>query len=199
MVAVITGDIIASKQGEKAVWHEQLQSGLSKFGQQPHDWDIYRGDSFQLAVAADQAFYACLYLKACLRALKLYDVRIAIGIAEQKAYSGMVKEADGPAFYRSGEAFDAIKKQRLVIKTTQPNWDEKMNLMFKLAMLTADQWSPVVAETIKITLENLDKSQVELAALLQKSQSVISETLKRGGFDEMLALDRYFRKEISTL
>jgi hypothetical protein len=111
----------------------------------------------------------------------------------------MVKEASGQAFYRSGEAFEILKKQRLIIKTRNKDWDKKINLMFKLALLTANQWSPVVANTIKLVIENSDKSQNEIAQLLDKSQSVISATLKRGGYEEMLELNNYYENQISTI
>lgn len=199
MIAVITGDIVNSKKGNDQSWLKTLKGCLSTFGQQPEDWDVFRGDSFQLAITSDKAFLASIYIKAALKALKLYDVRIAIGIGEQSSPSNMVKEANGQAFYRSGEAFEILKKQRLIIKTSNTDWDKKLNLMFRLALLTANQWSPVVANTIKVVIENNEKSQNEIAQLLGKSQSVISETLKRGGYEEIMDLNNYFKQQISTI
>lgn len=199
MIAVITGDIVNSKQGDSHKWSTALKGCLSKFGEQPKDWDIFRGDSFQLAIPSDKAFIASIYIKASLKALKFYDVHMAIGIGEQSSLSNMVKEANGQAFYRSGEAFETLKKQRLLIKTSNTDSDKRLNLMFKLALLTANQWSPVVAKTIKLVIENNDKSQYEIAQLMCKSQSVISETLKRGGYEEIMDLNNYYQQQISTL
>lgn len=199
MIAVITGDIVNSKKGESKIWLQTLKKCLSTFGTQPKDWDIYRGDSFQLAISPEKAFTASILIKSSLKSLKLYDVRIAIGLGEASDGSERITEANGTAFYRSGEAFELLKKQRLIIKTSDEEWDKKMNLMFKLALLTANQWSPVVSNTIQSILENNDKTQTEVAQLLNKSQSLISETLKRGGFEEISELDQYYQQEISTL
>ena len=48
-------------------------------------------------------------------------------------------------------------------------------------------------------IENPTKNQVEIAAKLKKSQSSISEALKRGGVDEVKQLMSYFEKTISKL
>lgn len=199
MIAVITGDIVNSKQGAVDKWLSPLKNCLNNYGKQPIDWEIFRGDSFQLALASEKAFIAAIHLKATIKTSKLHDIRIAIGIGQLEYESGRVSEANGSAFYSSGEAFELLKKQRLVIQSKNSEWDNKINLMFRLALLTANHWSPIVAETVKTAIENPQLSQMELAQLLGKSQSVTSETLKRAGFDEMMALNHYFQNEISTL
>lgn len=68
--------------------------------------------------------------------------------------------------------------------------------MLDLSLLTADHWSVVVSEVIKTAIENPDKNQRELAELLAKSQSNISEALKRGGFDEIMAMNQFYMKNI---
>src|SRR5690554_7794951 len=82
MIAVITGDIINSRSVDPLQWMVQLKEVLSSVGTEPKDWEIYRGDSFQLKVQPDQALYVALLLKATIKHFKDLDVRMAIGIGE---------------------------------------------------------------------------------------------------------------------
>jgi len=68
--------------------------------------------------------------------------------------------------------------------------------MLSLAALTTNNWTTTVAEAIKIAIENPKKNQKELATLLKKSQSNISELLNRGGLDEILQLNTYYKTHI---
>ena len=65
----------------------------------------------------------------------------------------------------------------MAIKTADPQIDEVLNLLFSLALLTMDNWSPIIAATIQLGFENPQKNQKELSQMLQKSQSSISEVL----------------------
>tara|TARA_B110000305_G_C19373082_1_gene605540 strand:- start:790 stop:930 length:141 start_codon:yes stop_codon:yes gene_type:complete len=46
MIAVITGDIINSRKGEVERWIGPLKETLNRYGVEPKNWEIYRGDSF---------------------------------------------------------------------------------------------------------------------------------------------------------
>lgn len=48
MIAVITGDIINSRAEDVSLWMPVLKKELQKIGERPKDWEIYRGDSFQI-------------------------------------------------------------------------------------------------------------------------------------------------------
>ena len=50
MIAVITGDIINSKRLSPADWVEALKMALGIWGNTPEDWELYRGDGFQLKI-----------------------------------------------------------------------------------------------------------------------------------------------------
>ncbi len=199
MIAVLTGDIINSKQGIVSEWLTPLKDCLSLYGEQPTDWEIFRGDSFQLALSPNEALKAAIHLKSALKISKPHDVRIAIGIGKTGHEASHITEANGPAYNYSGEAFELLKKQAFTIKTSNEQWDVQMNLMFKLALLTANQWSPVVANVVKTAIENNGKSQQEIAKLLGKSQSVISETLARGGYEEIMELNEFFKQQITAI
>jgi hypothetical protein len=95
--------------------------------------------------------------------------------------------------------FEKLKKQTLSIKTNSPQLNETINLMLSLALLSANNWSNVVAEIITTVIENPDKHQKNIAQILQKSQSSISEALKRGGYEEIMNLDNYYQGQLNSL
>ena len=199
MQAVITGDIINSRAEPASQWLLILKEVLKQYGNTPKHWEITRGDSFQLLVKPEEALYAALHFKAAIKQLRDLDVRMAIGIGEQDHQAEKISESNGPAFVRSGEAFENLKKQNLKISTGDPQKDEILNLLLNLALLTMNNWSTTVAGAIKISLEYPEESQTQLAKRLDKSQSSLSEALKRGGFDEIIQLENFYRKEIQSL
>lgn len=199
MTTVITGDIINSRKGDTENWIFALKNTLNQYGSTPEDWEIYRGDSFQLTLAPDKAMYAALHIKATIKQIKLYDVRMAIGIGEESYNATKIKESNGSAYVNSGECFDNLKKHTLAIKSEHVIFNETINTMLNLALLTANNWTSKVSEVIKVILENPDKNQNSLALLLNKSQSSISEALKRGGFEEIMKMNDYFKNNVSSL
>jgi diadenosine tetraphosphate (Ap4A) HIT family hydrolase len=46
-------------------------------------------------------------------------------------------------------------------------------------------------------IENPEKNQSDLAKILNKSQSSISEALKRGGFEEVMNMNEFYKNKIS--
>ena len=199
MVAVITADIENSRQEQAAEWLPLLKEVLTRYGESPKQWEIFRGDSFQLVLSPEQAFRAAIHIKAGIKLIKNLDVRIGIGIGEEDHSAENITESNGSAYVRSGECFESLKKQNLRIVTPDPDLNETLNLLFSLALLSMNTWSPVVAGVIKTALENPGKSQKELAEILDRSQSSISEALNRGGFDEVMQLNEYYLKQLVSL
>jgi len=199
MIAVITGDIVNSRNGEASQWLPLLKNVLNQYGAEPGTWEIFRGDSFQLMLPPKEAFRAAINLKASIKQMAALDVRLAIGIGEEGYRAGKISESTGLAFNRSGTCFDALKKRTLAIVTPNDELNESLNTMLDLALLTIDNWSPVVATIIKSVLDNPDKNQKELSKLLKKSQSSISEALKRGGYEEVKQLENFYENQITKL
>ncbi|WP_299157073.1 SatD family protein [uncultured Tenacibaculum sp.] len=197
MVAVLTGDIINSRKGDVEAWIHLLKETLNTYGKEPKDWEIFRGDSFQLALDPQKALLAAIHIKATIKQTKTYDVRIAIGIGEESYSSPKITEANGSAYVNSGECFESLKKHALAIKSTNTTLDNTLNTMFKLSLLVTDNWSSVVSKVIKAALENPEKNQKDLASLLNRSQSNISEALKRGGYDEIISMNEFYLKNIT--
>jgi hypothetical protein len=199
MIAIITGDIINSTEDSSRQWLSLLKKVLNRYGKSPEQWEIFRGDSFQLEVEPKNALLTAFHLKACIKQTGSRDVRMAIGIGETTHKLARISESNGSAYVRSGESFEELKKQTLAIRTDNEDIDETINLMLQLALLIADNWSLAVATIINASIENPDKSQNELAKLLNKSQSSVSEAMSRGGFSEMMKVHHYYSKRIDRL
>lgn len=199
MIAVITGDIVNSRKEPSIKWLPLLKEILNQYGITPEEWEIFRGDSFQLALEPRKALKAAIHIKAGIKVLKDLDVRMAIGVGGQNYKAKNISESNGSAFVHSGECFEMLKKQHLGIRTGREELDEGLNLLLSLGLLTMDTWSPTVAEVIKLALQNEEGNQTELAQLTNKSQSTISEALKRGGFDEIMQMISFYEKQIENL
>ena len=199
MIAVITGDIINSRTSQTQDWLKYLKSVLNQYGQSPKQWEIFRGDSFQLVIKPENALFAAIHIKAAVKQTKTQDVRMAIGLGEETNTEKKITESYGSAYIRSGECFDALKKQTLAIKSSDEQWNNLFNLLLSLALLTANTWTGIVAQVITTVLENPEKHQTEIAKLINKSQSSISEALKRGGYEEIMKLNSYYQTQLPKL
>jgi len=196
MIAIITGDIINSRNVDAQKWMPELKTVLNTYGSEPKTWEIYRGDSFQIETLPEDALKAAILIKSSIKQFKALDVRLAIGIGEKTYESEKITESNGSAFVYSGEAFEKLKKQTLSIQSNSEDFNQTMNLMFDLASLTMDSWTPTSCLIIKTALETEDINQKELARLLNKKQSNISTSLKRSGFDEIQKLLDYYQQKI---
>tara|TARA_R110002126_G_scaffold87465_4_gene210493 strand:+ start:7459 stop:8073 length:615 start_codon:yes stop_codon:yes gene_type:complete len=199
MTSILTGDVIKSRRNQNVAWLEELKEVLNFFGKSPKYWQIYRGDSFQLEIEnCEEALFAALKIKSHLKSSINVDVRIGIGIGKKEFNTNKITESNGEAFISSGFAFDTyLKKQTLAIKTPWQEIDEELNIAFELALLTIDSWSQNSAEVFKLSLESENKTQKEIAEILKITQGSVSERQKRAGFEQIMKLEKRFRKLIN--
>ena len=108
MKAVITGDIINSRKVASSLWIQDLKAILNRYGNEPKDWEIYRGDSFQLVVDAVVALEIAFVIKATIKQHKALDVRMAIGVGSIDYIADKITESNGTAFVNSGECFGRL-------------------------------------------------------------------------------------------
>ncbi|MBC7913918.1 MAG: winged helix-turn-helix transcriptional regulator [Pyrinomonadaceae bacterium] len=200
MVSILTGDIISSRTLSVETWLSVLKNALAVIGEKKH-WEIFRGDSFQLQTLPEDAFIKAIYLKACVKTIKNLDVRIALGIGEVNFSSKKITESNGDAFVFSGAKLDELKKERitLAIQSAWPDFDYEMNVSIRLALIAMDSWSQISAEMVKLSIENAGISQKDLAELAKKSQSTVSEALKRAHFSDITELNALYKKKVSGL
>lgn len=199
MISILTGDIVNSRKNNDTLWLQLLKEVLEDFGTSPKNWQIYRGDSFQLEIKnAEEALKAALKIKAKMKSSANIDVRIGIGIGKKEFNATKITESNGEAFVNSGFAFDNyLKKQNLAIKTPWQNLDEELNIAFDLALLTIDSWTVNSAEVFKISLEKENATQNEIANILGITQGRVSERQKRAGFEPIMKFEKRFRKLIN--
>jgi len=200
MICIITGDIVGSRK-IKDSWLLSLKTALKIISGQNNKWEIYRGDSFQVEVEPENAIRAAAYLKASIRVNKPADVRMGIGIGDIKNKRKKLSESSGDAFVNSGAAFDSLKqaKVNLAIKTDSADFDEEINVLIKLSLISMDSWGVVAAEMVKLALENNNLLQSELAAISGRTQSSVSEALKRAHYTEIMEMDRLYRKKLNQM
>ncbi|WP_316803413.1 SatD family protein [Pedobacter nototheniae] len=198
MICIITGDIVGSRK-IKDSWLLSLKSALKIVALKNSKWEIYRGDSFQVEVKPEDAIKASAYIKACIRTNKPADVRMGIGLGDIKTKNKKLTEATGDAFIYSGFAFDGLKqaKVNLAIKTASADFDEEINVLLKLSLIAMDSWGIVAAEMVKHALENENILQSELAVISGRTQSSVSEALKRAHYAEILEMDKLYRKKLN--
>lgn len=200
MQAILTGDIISSRKVDSEIWLNSLKALFGQYGVQPKDWEIYRGDSFQIKTEPAFALKLAYIIKANVKKLNQLDARIGIGIGDINYQSDKLSESNGDAFIFAGECFDSLKTNTLAIKTTWPQFDLTINTMLEIFALTADGWTSKSAEMILKALQHPELNQQQLAAALnKKSQSAISAGLKRGGYDELLKLLNYYQQQLKNL
>lgn len=196
MVGVITGDIINSRKISPDIWLEVIKEALGIWGNSPEQWEIYRGDSFQLEIEdAKDALKAAIQIKSAVKSLKGMDVRMAVGIGDKTYSARKVSESNGSAFVNSGELVEDLKKNRrnLAVRSNDSRFNTEMNLYLKLALIFMDRWSDIAAETVRVALLHPDESQEGLAGMLGNiKQNTVSTRLKRAHFEETLELIRIF-------
>jgi hypothetical protein len=201
MIAIITGDIINSQKSESELWLPQLKNLLGSWSSTPENWEIYRGDEFQLKSSVDEVFSKSMLLKSLIKSFENLDVRLAIGIGNEVFLSEKITESNGSAYVNSGRLLAEIKAQgkTLVIQTENDKVNRDLNILFKWASIDFDNWSTATAEIIHQLLRNSDFTQDDLAKTLSISQSSVSQRLKRANFDLIQETEQFFRKKITEL
>jgi hypothetical protein len=201
MIGVITGDIVNSRKLSSKIWIDGLKKLLNTFGKTSIEWDIYRGDEFQLEIKnPEEALIIALQIKSYFKSIKL-DVRMSIGLGEITYKAKKISESNGTAFSRSGEVFETLKKQKinLAINSGNQSFDTKINLMLRLSLTFMDKWLAQSAEFVLIAIENPSFSQEEIGVKLNINQAAVSRRRKRAQFDLVMEMENYFRKKINTI
>lgn len=208
MIAVLTGDIVDSTHRDKAGWLPALKSTLTDWGREGRDWEIYRGDEFQLRLNEPKmALHVAFKIKAHIKAVADTDIRIAIGLGaadpkgEKDPDKSPLTESNGPAFIHSGRKLDEIKRQRILLAIATDNevLDLEWNLLLQWVLLSADKWSSVSAEIVDLALTHPGHSQTQMATQLNVQQSAVSQRLKRADFDLLWQTLEFFKDKIQSL
>ena len=198
MIAVITGDIVESEDNPPKDWLDILKQGLNLYGKTPNDWEIYRGDEFQLKIKNPKnAMRIALSLKAKMKSETSTDVRMALGIGKEEHKSNKISESNGEAYVFSGRKLDDLKKEKNSMQLKSNFlWEKEMNLLLKFAMTIADKWTQASAEVMFECLKHPEKTQTELAEKLGIQQNTLSERRKRANVDLFEDLIHLYEEKI---
>lgn len=196
MVAVITGDIINSRKVSSESWLPKLKDYFASSIVDSDKWEIYRGDSFQLEVSVEKALEVALCIKAMIKSNNKIDVRMAIGIGEKDFKGKKITESYGTAYINSGESFERIKNNTLILKSPFSEFDDYFNPILKLLSFISNNWKPVTSETIFYALTHQNLLQKEIAEKLSKDTTTVNKALKRGGYDEIIEIVNLYAKKI---
>ena len=201
MIAIITGDIINSQNTDSEVWLPKLKNLLGSWSATPENWEVYRGDEFQLKCSVDEVFNKSLAIKSLIRTFENLDVRLAIGIGNEVFLSKKITESNGSAYVSSGRLLNDIKTdgRTLAIQTETDKVNRDLNILFKWTSIDFDNWTVATAEIIHRLLINPELTQEELAKELNITQSSVSQRIKRSNFDLIQETDLFFRKKIAEL
>ena len=201
MIAIITGDIVNSRKLSSEIWMDGFKQLLNVFGKNPIEWEIYRGDEFQLEIKnPEEALIIALRIKAYFKTLKL-DARMSIGFGEMTYKAEKISESNGTAFSRSGEVFETLKKQKINLAINSGNEivDAEINFMLRLSLTFMDNWLAQSAEFVLTAIENPSLSQEEIGVKLGINQAAVSRRRKRAQFDLVMEMEYYFRNKIKTI
>ncbi len=203
MIAVINGDIVASRKlGEPEKWLTPLKQLLTKWGKTPQQWELVRGDFFQLEIEKpEEALHKAFAIKALIKKIEIIDVRMAIGIGK-KTFSGKrISESNGPAFVHAGEKFETLKKDKvnLAIQSSWPEFDDEINRYLRLAGGIMDSWSKPSAELMAVVLHDPDATQKEIGKKLGIKQNSVSDRWGRARAEDILDVEKAYRKKLEKL
>lgn len=196
MVAVITGDIINSRKVNSEIWLPKLKEYFSKIILDNEKWEIYRGDSFQIEVEINNALEVAMCIKALIKSNNQIDVRMSVGIGEKNFKGKKITESYGTAYTNSGESFEKIKNNTLILRSPFQEFDDYFNPILRLLSFVSNNWKPVTSETIFYTLTHRELLQKEIAERLSKDKTTVNKALKRGGYDEIIEIIDLYSKKI---
>ncbi len=201
MNCIITGDIKGSRKEKATNWLDGLKKIFLQWGKTPSDWEIYRGDEFQLEVKnCEEALLVAFQIKAYLRSIKL-DARMSIGFGDKTFKAKKISQSNGSAFVHSGTGFELLKKNKtnLSVSSQNPSFDKEINLLLKLGLSFMDNWLAQPAELVLVTIQNPTLSQEEIGLKLKINQAAVSRRRKRAHFDLILEINQAFVEKLKIL
>lgn len=198
--AVITGDVIGSRKSGPSIWMPALKSVLDEFGNNPEDWDIYRGDAFQLLINDPcSALNITMRIKAGFKATHGLDIRMAIGIGKVDFRSQRIGESSGEAFILSGALVEELESMHttLALSSPWPSFTEDFNASLAMAAALMDRWLPNYAQAMSAYLAQPALTQRELGDTLGLAQNTLSERLTRAYRRELVQFEQTFRRRLA--
>lgn len=191
--AVITGDITnftSLPAPKRKVLIADFKKFLSQTNLKPENWQIFRGDSYQiLNNKIPQAIemglmLVCWFKMHPFNEIANLNTRLAIGIGGITYLGSSLLESDGPAFHLSGRQFDKLQPSELVsVLTTDDNLNRPIAIILSFINVLMNKWKAKQTESVYYALQGL--KQNEIAAKMEISQSGVSNHLKLANWPEV--------------
>lgn len=202
--AVITGDIVNSTK-LRPEEHRKLVSALQKL-MEPHKYEFYRGDSFQLVVKdGSKAMALILLCRATSIAISKAtecDIRMSVGLGNAALPIKKLSTAQGEAFVLSGRVFDKLSdsSKRLAISIGGKG-KEAFSIGFEsIADYIDSIFNSMTAKQAEVIVELLKgRTQQEVVEKSGKSKSTISQFVSAGRWPEIEKLCNQFEKLVNLL
>lgn len=179
-----------------------LRSALEPLGKEKRDWDIYRGDEFQVYVQQPgDAFETLILIKSNLAA-QGFNARFSIGIGAVSYEGSSVRESNGEAFLYSGKNLDLMKEQKLqsmMIRTPNGELDLTLNLLLQYVDVVTQSWTANSAGFLFNQMKYRTLNQTQIAAQLSVTQGAYSRGLKRAHYELLTRTAAFFKDKISEL
>lgn len=164
LYAVLTGDVIQSERSPGtepiaegiSTAHEQMQSAYGRVA--PYPVSVFRGDSWQLVVTnPTYALHIAVAFRAAVRRHAQRDTRVAIAVDTVDALdTTQVTQSTGPAFKRSGEMLDTLKRpyrMRCVMPDSAPHAvGLAASALTDMADHLTSQWTDAQAQAVYLNL-----------------------------------------------
>jgi hypothetical protein len=202
--AVITADIVNSTGLSKPEYKKLVKNLMAVL--QPHQYEFFRGDSFQVLVKSPAEAFKIL-LQARTVAMKLSgasmptaDIRASIGIGSIRLPVKSFQTASGDVFVLSGRSFDKMPKEERLIMVC----DEKhkaINLGLKLISQFIDYlFQRLTFKQAAVVHELLmNRTQVDTAKRLKKSQATVHKHTQAAGWPEIEKLLEDYKNLIALI
>lgn len=202
--AVITADMVNSTAlGTKAAGElaNRLQELIS--ANQAKFLSFYRGDSFQsYLVDPYPAYRLALKLRTEAKLFELEmpevktDLKISLGVGSIDTPVLNINNAKGEAFVLSGRGLDELEEsgKRMIIRSEKPI----VNIaLASISLFTDYLFEKLTYKQAEVLQHLLNKrTQIEIAKVLNKSQSTINRHVQSLGWSQMEELLELYNKSV---
>ncbi|WP_172294151.1 hypothetical protein [Pseudoruegeria sp. HB172150] len=188
--AVLTGDLIASRDAKTGRVDEAMKALANAARDFGEEWDLdlrftrFRGDGWQVHLAdPNYVLDAAIFLIARLRAANLsIDTRLSAGIGTVETLgTNDLSDADGFAFYASGEHLEDLSPRRRLAIAGQGigHWQAAIiELIDHIAM----GWTSAQAEAVALSLRSDFPKHEQIAEILGISRQAVQARMAAAGF-----------------
>ncbi len=213
--AVLTGDVVDSSK-LSAARRKALPKILAKAGREtqkafskavPLEVDVFRGDSWQLLVAAPlESLRVALFLRARLRATaergKGLDTRISVAIGRVDFVPGeRVSQGDGEAYRASGRGLDALRRREF-LKIGLPEGvpgAAGVQAAVRLIDVIAQGWTGPQAQAVSGALLGWPQDRIAEAWPEPVRQSTVSRHLEKAAWEPLAEGLAFVEAELERL